>query len=72
MIDELARNGDRLSSDTLYPTLSKMERDGHLSGKTEREGRMSREFYMITEQGREGLAVAQDRLREPRGEAGKE
>lgn len=72
MIDELARHGYRLSPGTLYPMLSKMERDGYLTSKTEREGRTSRKFYTITEKGREGLAVARVRLRELKGEAGAE
>lgn len=72
MIDELARHGYRLSPGTLYPMLSKMERDGYLTSKTEREGRTSRKFYTITDKGREGLAVARVRLRELKGEAGTE
>jgi DNA-binding PadR family transcriptional regulator len=72
MIDELARHGYRLSPGTLYPMLSKMERDGYLTNKTEREGRTSRKFYTITDKGREGLAVARVRLRELKGEAGTE
>lgn len=72
MIDELARHGYRLSPGTLYPMLSKMERDGYLTSKTEREGRTSRKFYTITEKGREGLSVARVRLRELKGEAGTE
>jgi len=70
MIDELARHGYRLSPGTLYPMLSKMERDGYLTSRTEREGRTSRKFYTITQKGREGLAVARVRLRELKGEAG--
>lgn len=72
MIDELAHHGYRLSPGTLYPMLSKMERNGYLTGKTEREGRTSRRFYTITEKGRDGLAVARVRLRELKGEAGAE
>ncbi len=70
MIDELARHGYRLSPGTLYPMLSKMERDGYLTSRTERDGRTSRKFYTITEKGREGLTVARVRLRELKGEAG--
>ena len=72
MLDELARYGYRLSPGTLYPMLSKMERDGYLTSQTEREGRTSRKFYTITQKGRDGLAVARVRLRELRGEAGTE
>ena len=72
MIDELARHGYRLSPGTLYPMLSKMEQDGYLTSKTERDGRTSRKFYTITAKGRDGLALARVRLRELRGEAGSE
>ena len=67
MIDELARHGYRLSPGTLYPMLSKMERDGYLTCQTERDGRTSRKFYTITDKGREGLALARVRLRELKG-----
>lgn len=72
MIEELASHGCRLSPGTLYPMLSKMERDGYLVSKTERDGRTSRKFYTITDKGREGLAVARVRLQELKGEAGAE
>ena len=67
MIDELASHGYRLSPGTLYPMLSKLERDGYLTSATEREGRTSRKFYTITEKGREGLVVARARLKELKG-----
>ncbi|GAB4186557.1 MAG: PadR family transcriptional regulator [Thalassobaculales bacterium] len=70
MIDELARHGYRLSPGTLYPMLAKMTRDGYLTSRTERRGRVSRKYYAITEKGRQGLAVARERLRELKDEAG--
>lgn len=70
MIDELARHGYRLSPGTLYPMLSKLERDGYLASATERDGRTARKFYSITDKGREGLDVARARLNELSGEAG--
>lgn len=72
MIDELARHGYRLSPGTLYPMLSKMQRDGYLTSETERAGRTSRRFYTITEKGREELAVARVRLQELKAGAGTE
>ncbi len=72
MIDELARHGYRLSPGTLYPMLSKMERDGYLTCRTERDGRTARKFYTITEKGREGLALARVRLRELKGKGNNE
>ncbi|WP_227511994.1 PadR family transcriptional regulator [Tritonibacter mobilis] len=70
MIEELARHGYRLSPGTLYPMLSKLERDSYLTSTTKRDGRTSRKFYTITDKGREGLAVARLRLKELTGEAG--
>ena len=62
MIEELARHGYRLSPGTLYPMLSKMLRDGYLSCRVERQGRTTRKYYEITDQGREGLELARRRL----------
>ncbi len=72
MIDELARHGSRISPGTLYPMLATPERDGCLTGETEREGRTSCRFHAITGRGRGGLAVARARPDEPRGKAGAE
>ena len=69
MIDELAHHGYRLSPGTLYPMLHKMERDGYLVSRQEREGRTVRKHYTITPKGKEGLALAKDRIREFTGEA---
>ena len=69
MIDELAHHGHRLSPGTLYPMLHKMERDGYLVSRQEREGRTVRKLYTITSKGKEGLALAKERIREFTGEA---
>lgn len=69
MIDELASHGYRLSPGTLYPMLHKMERDGYLICREERDGRLVRKLYSITDKGREGLALAKERVREFVGEA---
>ncbi|MER8533204.1 PadR family transcriptional regulator [Mesorhizobium sp. M1005] len=69
MIDELASHGYRLSPGTLYPMLHKMERDGYLVSREERAGRSVRKLYRATDRGREGLAVAKERVREFTGEA---
>ena len=53
MIDELAHHGYRLPG-TLYPMLHKMERDGYLVSRQEREGRTVRKLYTITPKGRLG------------------
>lgn len=69
MIDELASHGYRLSAGTLYPLLHKMTRDSYLNSREERDGRTMRKLYSITDKGREGLAVAKERIREFTGEA---
>lgn len=69
MIEELAGHGYRLSPGTLYPMLHKMERDGYLVSHDERDGRTVRKLYAITEKGKEGLALAKERVREFTGEA---
>jgi DNA-binding PadR family transcriptional regulator len=68
MIEELARHGYRLSAGTLYPMLEGMEQRGYLISRREQHGRSIRRLYRITDLGREGLAVAMERLRELRGE----
>lgn len=69
MIDELAHHGYRLSAGTLYPLLHKMTRDGYLTSREERDGRTVRKLYSITDKGRDGLALAKERVREFTGEA---
>lgn len=69
MIDELAHHGYRLSPGTLYPMLHKMERDGYLVSRQERDGRTVRKLYTITSKGKEGLALAKERIRVFTGEA---
>lgn len=69
MIEELAHHGYRLSPGTLYPMLHKMERDGYLVSRQERQGRITRKLYTITAKGREGLDLAKKRIREFTGEA---
>lgn len=69
IIDELARHGYRLSAGTLYPMLHAMEREGYLTSREERNGRLARKLYRATEYGKEGLALAKVRLREFTGEA---
>lgn len=63
MIEELAGHGYRFSAGTLYPNLHKMVRDGYLTVRSERDGRTARKLYTATEKGRNGLAVARERVR---------
>jgi PadR family transcriptional regulator, regulatory protein PadR len=69
MIDELARHGYRLSPGTLYPMLHAMERNGYLTSRVQREGRVWRKLYKATKLGKRGLALAKVRVREFTGEA---
>jgi PadR family transcriptional regulator, regulatory protein PadR len=72
IIEELARHGYRLSPGTLYPMLRAMEEKGYLVAHEDREGPggRRRRLYVATKQGREGLAIARERLRELAGEVG--
>ncbi len=72
IIEELARHGYRLSPGTLYPMLRAMEEKGYLTAHEDREGPggRRRRLYTATALGREGLAVARERLRELVGEVG--
>ncbi|KAA9393100.1 helix-turn-helix transcriptional regulator [Kocuria coralli] len=62
MIEELASHGYRLSPGTLYPMLHRMVDSGYLSVRSERDGRTVRKYYSATDKGRDGLAVARERV----------
>lgn len=62
MIEELAGHGYRLSPGTLYPMLRRMVADGYLTVRSERDGRTVRKYYSATDKGREGLALARERV----------
>lgn len=72
MIEELARHGYRISPGTLYPMLQAMEQRGYLTSREDSDGRLGRrrKVYAITPEGRRGLALARERLRELTGEVG--
>ena len=72
IIEELARHGYRLSPGTLYPMLQAMEARGYLLSREDSAGRRGRrrKVYVVTKAGREGLALARERLRELVGEVG--
>lgn len=64
LIEELARHGYRLSPGTLYPVLSKMEKDGLIkSSKKVVEGKV-RKYYSITKKGEKSLDKVKERIRE--------
>ena len=70
LIEELARHGYRISPGTLYPMLQAMEERGYLTSRQDSDGRVGRrrKVYTVTPDGRRGLAVARERLRELTGE----
>ena len=72
LIEELARHGYRISPGTLYPMLQAMEERGYLTSREDSDGRLGRrrKVYTATPEGRRGLAVARERLRELTGEVG--
>jgi PadR family transcriptional regulator PadR len=70
IIEELARHGYRISPGTLYPMLQAMETRGYLTSREDADGRLGRrrKLYAATPDGRKGLALARERLRELVGE----
>lgn len=70
LIEELARHGYRISPGTLYPMLQAMEERGYLISREDADGRLGRrrKVYTSTEEGRRGLEIAREQLRELTGE----
>ena len=70
IMEELARHGYRISPGTLYPMLQAMEARGYLVSREDSDGRLGRrrKLYTATPEGRRGLALARERLRELTGE----
>ena len=70
IMEELARHGYRISPGTLYPMLQAMEVRGYLVSREDSDGRLGRrrKLYTATPEGRRGLALARERLRELTGE----
>jgi PadR family transcriptional regulator PadR len=70
IIEELARHGYRLSPGTLYPMLRALKEKGYLTAHEDRggPGGRRRRLYTATALGREGLAIARERLCELVGE----
>ena len=70
LIEELARHGYRISPGTLYPMLQAMEERGYLASREDSDGRLGRrrKVYTATAEGRRGLEIARERLRELTGE----
>lgn len=64
IIEELRRHGYDLSPGTLYPILHGMERDGYLQHHNKTVAGKVRKYYTITDQGREALLEARQKIRE--------
>ncbi len=62
--EELGRHGYRLSPGTLYPMLSRLEMDGYLERQSRVVMGKVRNYYTITERGKEALNEARDKIRE--------
>ncbi len=62
--DELARHGYSISPGTLYPTLHRLEKDGHLKSTAKVVGGKVRKYYTLTEEGRQVLEQARQKIRE--------
>src|SRR5690348_6676951 len=72
LIEKLVRHGYRISPGTLYLMLQAMEERGYLTSREDSDGRLGRRrrVYTITAEGRRGLGLARERLRELTGEVG--
>ncbi len=62
--EELTRHGYQLSPGTLYPTLHRLEWDGYLARQSRVVAGKVRNYYAITEKGRDALNEARDKIRE--------
>ena len=62
--EELGRHGYRLGPGTLYPTLHRLENDGYLEQQPRVVGGKVRNYYNITDKGRDALSEARDKIRE--------
>jgi len=64
LINELARHGYRLSPGTLYPILSKMEKDRLIKSRKKVVNGKVRKYYTITKKGEKGLDKVKEKIRE--------
>jgi len=68
MMEELKSHGYCISFGTLYPTLHKLEKEGYLKSRKEVVGGRVRKYYSITQEGRDALEKAKEKIRELVGE----
>lgn len=71
MLEELRHHGYEVSPGTLYPLLKRMEGFGWLTSTAEGGGPKARRTYVITDEGREVLAIAKRQLSELGVEVGR-
>lgn len=64
LAEELARHGFSLSYGTLYPMLHRMQQEGLLECREQRDGRQVRKYYTATEQGHQELEQIRRLVRE--------
>jgi PadR family transcriptional regulator, regulatory protein PadR len=64
MLEELGRQGYRISPGTLYPILHSLEQKGYLRSRERRDGKSLRKIYCATSKGRKALEASKDKIRE--------
>ena len=64
MIDELKHHGYEVSAGTIYPIFHNLEAGGLLTCEVRNVGGKNRKYYSITEDGREVLAKAKEKIKE--------
>lgn len=68
MIEELGRDGYKMSPGTMYPILHGLEKRGYLKSTKFHLGRIRRRVYKATPTGRRALKAAKQKVRELFGE----
>ncbi len=66
--EELARHGYDLGPGTLYPTLHRLQEQGHLTRETRVVKGRARKYYTITDKGHGALSEARRKIAELVGE----
>src|SRR6266446_6878436 len=64
MIEELARDGHRISPGSLYPLLHGLEKKGYLRASEQRNGKSLRKLYRAMPLGRKALCAAKSKVRD--------
>lgn len=64
LIKELGRHGYKISPGTLYPILHDLENSGYLVREDRVVGGKVRKYYSLTDEGRQALDEAKEKIRE--------